>query len=169
FIVSYGDIIYEPVVLEQLLAADHAISVIIDRGWELYWKQRFENVLDDAETLQVDKSGCIISIGQKPLSIEQIEGQYIGLTAFKGEGVEVLRSVYHQAQLEAVGGQYPLRGERPFCKLYMTDILQGIIDSGFPVHQVPVWRAWLEIDSLKDIELAERSIEIDGDTFKIKI
>ena len=167
FIVSYGDIIYEAFVLEHLLAAKHAISVVVDQGWQAYWERRFENVLDDAETLQVDESDRIFSIGQKPDSLEQIEGQYIGLTAFRGEGVEVVRSVYRRAHQEAARGCNPLRGQRPFHKLYMTDILQGIIDSGFPVYQVPVQRKWLEIDSLKDLELAERSIRIHGDSFRI--
>jgi len=167
FIVSYGDIIYTPLVLEQLLKTDDAINVVVDKGWQSYWEQRFENVLNDAETLEVDVNGRIISIGQHPISLEQIRGQYIGLTAFRREGVDALRSVYQQAQRESAEGRYPLRGQRPLHKLYMTDILQGIIDSGFPVNQVAIQRGWLEIDSLNDLELAERSIEIHGDMFTI--
>lgn len=169
FIASYGDIIYEPFVLERLLASDHAVSVVIDQKWKMYWERRFKNVLDDAETLQVDRAGRITSIGQKPDSIDQIDGQYIGLTMFKGEGVDILRTVYVDAQQEADQGLNPLRGQRSPGMLYMTDILQGIIDTGFPIHQVVVDRGWLEIDSLKDLEVANRSIEVDGDKFTIAI
>ena len=168
FVVSYGDIIYEPLVLECLLTANHAISVVVDQEWQSYWERRFKNILDDAETLQVEKSGRIKCIGQEPSNIGEIDGQYIGLTMFKGEGVDALRSVYSQAKKEAAEGRNPLRGQRPFPMLYMTDILQGIIDSGFPVHQVPVQRGWLEVDSQKDLELAEHLIEAGLNSFTIK-
>ena len=163
FIVSYGDIIYETYILERLLAAKQDINVVVDHGWKPYWEQRFDNVLDDAETLEVEENGLITGIGQKPDNVEHINGQYIGLMSFLGRGVSALRSVYLQAQREDAKGRHPLRRQRSLRKLFMTDILQGIIDSGFPVYQVPIQRGWLEIDSLKDLEIAEHSIESDND------
>lgn len=168
FIMSYGDIIYEPSVLDSLLAAKQSVNVIVDMDWQMYWERRFENVLDDAETLQFDSTGRITSIGQKPKSINEIGAQYIGLMSFKGEGVDAWRSVYAQAQYEAAQGRNPLRGQRPLNKLYMTDMLQGIIDSGFPIHGVPVRRGWLEIDSLKDLEIANQSIHPVKEGFRIR-
>ncbi|CAB1075346.1 hypothetical protein JY97_00970 [Alkalispirochaeta odontotermitis] len=163
FIVSYGDIIYEVSVLERVLRDRHDIGVVVDHGWQAYWEQRFDNVLDDAETLEVDHACRIVGIGQEPESLAQIQGQYIGLMAFRGAGVEALRSVYDHAKRESAAGRNPLRGQRSFANLYMTDILQGIIDSGFPINQVPVQRGWLEIDSLRDLAVAENSIMIhDG-------
>jgi NDP-sugar pyrophosphorylase family protein len=38
----------------------------------------------------------------------------------------------------------------------MTDLLQGIIDSGFPVKAIPVKGQWIEIDTFKDLRIAER-------------
>ena len=54
------------------------------------------------------------------------------------------------------------RGERPFgcprtlAQLYMTDLLQGMIDRGDALTAVPVRRGWFEIDSIRDLEVAER-------------
>jgi choline kinase len=167
FVVSYGDILYERSVLERLLADPHEISVVVDTGWRAYWERRFANVLDDAETLQADAAGRITSIGQKPERLEQIEGQYIGLMAFRGEGVAALRAVYRQAWREDAAGRNPLRGQRPVRKLYMTDVLQGLVDAGYPVHQVPVRRGWVEIDSLRDLELAQAAVRPGRDTVTI--
>ena len=91
FVVSYGDIVYESRVLRKLLSADHPISVVVDQGWRSYWEKRFTNVLDDAETLEVNESGKITSIGQEPSCISEIQGQYIGLTSFREDGVKALR------------------------------------------------------------------------------
>lgn len=153
FIASYGDIIYEPEVLRRVLAAEHEISVAVDRGWKPYWEARFGNVLADAETLRLDAGGRIAEIGKKPTAVEEIEGQYIGLTAFRGRGVEQLRAAYRR-----------MRGERRFS---MTDLLQAIIDAGASVYQVPIERGWLEVDSLRDLELAEQALQVADDGFTI--
>ena len=168
FIISYGDVIYERSVLENLLAAENPINVVVDMDWQKYWEKRFENVLDDAETLQFDAEGKITSIGQKPVNIKEIDAQYIGLLSFRGSGVDAWRHVYAQARQEAASGRNPLRGQRPFNMLYMTDMLQGVIDYGFPMHPVPIHRGWVEIDSIKDLEIANQSFEIHGDDFRIR-
>lgn len=159
FIVSYGDIIYQPGVLKALLNDPNPISVVVDEGWESYWSARFSNVLDDAETLEMNDQGRILSIGQAPDSLEQIQAQYIGLMAFRGEGVAALRSLYEKAKIQGKDGQNPLRGQRSFENLYMTDILQGLIDDDFPVQSVKVNRGWLEVDSPDDLHLAESLVD----------
>ena len=168
FIVSYGDIFFDKSVLENLLSANQDINVVVDMDWQMYWERRFDNVLDDAETLQFDSAGRITSIGQKPKDISEINAQYIGLMSFKGRGVDIWRSVYAKAKQEAVSGRTPLRGQRPLNMLYMTDMLQGIIDSSFPIHHVPIRRGWVEIDSLKDLEIANQAIEITEENFRLK-
>ena len=168
FIVSYGDIIYEKAVLESLISAKRSINIVVDMAWQAYWESRFDNVLDDAETLQFDAAGRITSIGQKSKKISEINAQYIGLMSFKGQGVDAWKSIYKHAKQEASLGRNPLRGQRHFNMLYMTDMLQGIIDSGFPIHPVPIQRGWVEIDSLKDLEIANQLIETSEENFRIK-
>jgi hypothetical protein len=35
----------------------------------------------------------------------------------------------------------------------MTDLIQAVIDAGFPVQSVPVYGEWVEVDSVGDLEL----------------
>ena len=81
-IVSYGDIIFEKNVLQKLIDSDDGLSVVIDKNWKKYWETRFDNPLNDAESLVLD-DGYISNIGQKVNSIDQIQGQYIGLMKFQ--------------------------------------------------------------------------------------
>ena len=166
FIMSYGDIIYETSVLNKLMKSENDISVVIDSGWQEYWEERLDDVLSDAETLKLE-NGLITKIGQKPKSIDEIQGQYIGLVAFKGNGINILRQVYNDAKKQAADGKYPLRGQRPFEKMYMTDLLQGIIDAGFPLTPVVINRKWLEIDSVSDLKYAESVVTIENNNLKI--
>ena len=95
-IVSYGDIIFEKNVLKKLLSDDSDMSVIVDTNWEKYWNKRFENPLDDAESLMIDEQGYITSIGQKTQNLTQIQAQYIGLMKFQNGAINTMKSFYEK-------------------------------------------------------------------------
>ena len=63
-------------------------------NWKKYWDVRFENPLDDAESLEIDKQGYIQNIGQKVDNLEKIQGQYIGLMKFQNKGCDMVKKFY---------------------------------------------------------------------------
>lgn len=146
-IVSYGDIVYSQECLNQLLKSDADISVVVDRDWEKYWRLRSEDPLNDAESLKINSKGNIIEIGQKASSVQEIQGQYIGLMRFNKKGISILKEVFHQAIQER-----EIRGKNPE-NAYMTDLLQLIIDKGFEVKPTVISGSWIEIDSVEDTNL----------------
>jgi len=148
-IVSYGDIVFSPGVLQRLQDSPHDVSVVIDRGWQSYWQERFGNPLDDAETLKIDATGAIAEIGQVPAGLDDIQGQYIGLMKFSGKGLKALRKTFHEAKASGFLRNKPIR------KAYMTDMLQAIIDTGHPVRPVFINGGWVEIDTIDDLNLSE--------------
>ena len=158
-IVSYGDIIFERNVLQKLLDSKDDISLIIDKNWEKYWKIRFDNPLDDAETLTIDSNGYILDIGQKTSNIEMIQGQYIGLMRFQNDGVKFLRDFYDNAKKIATVNNNPLNPDIPFEKSYMTDLLWTMVDSGFKIKSIPITGGWLELDSYDDFIKYENMVE----------
>ena len=158
FVMSYGDIVYSPAVLGKLLADLSPVGVIVDRDWLSYWVMRFDDPLNDAESMRIGPNGLIQSIGQREADIGLIEGQYIGLVAFRGEGVDALRQTYDSARAAEKAGRLPFNGCRPLSKLFMTDFLQGMVDLGYPANAVPIRGGWVEVDSLKDLTLAEELI-----------
>ena len=93
-IVSYGDIIFQSSVLKKLINSVYDTSIVIDNHWKVYWEKRFENPLDDAESLSIDEFNNISSIGQKITNIDEICGQYIGLMKFQGDAINGLLSIY---------------------------------------------------------------------------
>lgn len=145
-VLAYGDIVYSRDVLRALLASTADIAVAIDLDWELYWRERNEDPLDDAETLRMDSDGHILEIGQKPTSLEQIEGQYMGLMKFSPAGLRTLREAFYQAR--AAGS---IRGKSPE-KAYMTDLLQLLVDQGNDLLAVKVHGGWVEVDTVGDLE-----------------
>jgi choline kinase len=146
-IVAYGDIVYSRAVLRELLDSKADIAVTVDKAWESYWRARNENFLEDAETLKLADDGKILEIGRKPKGLEEIQGQYMGLVKYTGRGIQALKDAYrHACDAGTLGG-------RPIEKAYMTDLIQAVIDAGFPVQSVPVYGEWVEVDSVGDLEL----------------
>jgi L-glutamine-phosphate cytidylyltransferase len=146
FIASYSDIVFEPEMISRQMNSPHPISVTIDRQWKPYWEQRFENVLEDAETLKMNEEGKILEIGAKPGDISEIQGQYVGLSGFADSAIPELEKFLNDPECPLTPGSY------------MTDLLQQLISKGISVHSSGFDAGWLEIDSLPDLDLAkERS------------
>ena len=138
-LVSYSDLFYHSDAVTRLVAVDAALGVAYDPDWLRVWSRRFADPLADAETFRIDPGGAIREIGGKPKTVEEVQGQYIGLLRFTPaawSAVEVLR-----ASLEAETRD----------RLQMTWMLQQLIDRGFPVTGVPVRSSWGEIDSEEDL------------------
>lgn len=153
-IISYADILYETVLLHKLMQAEHDINVVVDMEWRSYWERRFSDPVQDAESLKINADGTISNIGQKISNMSEPDAQYIGLIKFRKGGVEAMKNLYRNTKEGALQGKKPFGINKPFEKLYMTDLLQGMIDAGYLVHSKPVNRGWLEIDTVTDYEIA---------------
>ena len=158
-IVSYADIIYERNVLQKLIDSKQKISVVIDEKWEKYWNKRFEDPLNDVESLKINSKGNIIDIGQKTRSLEEIQGQYIGLMKFDSEGTKIISDFYHRCKEESKNGSNILNSKIEFKKSYLTDLHQGLIVDGNELKAVFVNGGWLEFDTINDFNLYQKMIK----------
>ncbi len=152
-IVSYGDIIFQDNVVQQLIESKDDFSVVIDKEWKKYWDIRFDNPLDDAESLILDSKNFIKNIGQKTITLDEIQGQYIGLMMFKGNSIEIIKKFYEKMKkLSKINGN-PLNSNLPFELSYMTDFLQGLVNENNKLKAILIKNGWLELDSIQDYEI----------------
>ncbi len=139
-IVSYADIFYESSAVRLLMNFAGPLAVTYDSNWLISWRERFGNPLLDAETFRLKPDDTLGEIGNKPRSIDEIDGQYMGLLRFTPP---------------AWGEVTRVRADLPDLdrdKMHMTGILQKIIDAGrMPVSAVRYDRYWGEIDSPEDL------------------
>ncbi|MFW5695867.1 MAG: NTP transferase domain-containing protein [Alkalispirochaeta sp.] len=148
-IVAYGDIVYQPDVLQALIDDPHPVGVVVDREWQRYWAARQEDPLIDAETMKLRDDDTIIELGKKPKSLDEVQGQYIGLMKFSREALQRIRPFYHGLDRDAVydGKDYP--------NMYMTSFLQLIADNLMPLHAVFIRNGWMEIDAPSDLAFTD--------------
>jgi choline kinase len=143
-LITYGDIIFEPRVLEALLACNAPIALTVDRQWQRYWSLRMENPLSDAETLKRD-GDRILEVGKKPKGYEEIQGQYMGLIKVRADHAPKLPAVWRALDRN---GRYD---GKDFDNMFMTSFLQHLIDSGWDVRAALVDNGWLEVDTVEDL------------------
>ena len=158
-IVSYGDIIYEKKVLQKLIECTDDLAVVVDKNWNYYWQMRFEKPLNDVESMKIDHTGFITSIGQKVQNLDDIQGQYIGLMKFQNNGIDQIKEFYKKTKNESKLGTNPLNPKLPFKQSYMTDFLQGLINANHKIKAVPIFGGWLELDSINDYQLYQKKQE----------
>ena len=153
-IVSYGDIIFEEKILRKLIDSEDDFSVIIDKNWKDYWSMRFDEPINDAESLSVDDNGYITSIGKKVKEISEIQGQYIGLMKFQNGAINTMKSFYEKCiKIFENSKINPLNPKISFGNSFMTDFLQGLIDQGVKLKAVNINNGWLELDNINDYRL----------------
>lgn len=150
-LITYGDIVFEPKIVQRVFDTSGDVVVAIDLNWLALWDIRNENPLDDAESLKMDEDGNILDIGRKVTSVNEIEGQYIGCVLARKPGLEAMMALYDSMETGAAW----LDG-RTAAQCYMTDFLRGMIATGCEVKAAPFEGGWLEFDTVEDLELYSR-------------
>ena len=147
-ITSYGDIVYNESVVESLVDCDAPMCVVVDRQWRDLWERRFDDPLDDAETLQIE-SGLVTEIGAEPAGYHEIDGQYIGLIKIRSDYVDRFINEYEQLDQESI---------------HMTRFVQHLINKEWDVAAVEIDAGWVEVDTLEDLETYRQLMGADQST-----
>lgn len=150
FILSYADILFEQRVLEGLLSAEGDHVVTVDTDWEQYWNARYGTIDHDVESLVMDQNS-ISSLGVPDVTVDEIDGRYVGLMKFSKRGARTLREVYQEAKEEYGGNAWQQSGN-VFREAYMTDLLQELIDRDYTVDAHTIEQGWLEFDTTEDYD-----------------
>lgn len=139
-VVSYSDIFYDASAVSALMNCPAKLAVTYDANWRTLWEKRFGDPLLDAETFRIKADGSLAEIGNKPKTVEEVEGQYMGLLRFTPEGwseVVRIRSTLPAEQCD---------------RMHMTGTLQKVIEAGrVPIAAVPYRDEWGEVDSADDL------------------
>ena len=139
-IVSYSDIFYSPTAVKSLMDCHASLAVTYDPNWLELWTKRFGDPLLDAETFRLTPERTLAEIGNKPKSVTEVQGQYMGLLRFTPEGwaeVVQIRSGLTSEQCD---------------KMHLTGTLQLVIEADRTAISALAYEGvWSEFDSQSDI------------------
>lgn len=149
FLVVYGNIVFRPGIVRALLADPAPLAIAYNTRWRELWSLRLADPLADAETFRLDGAGFVTELGRRPRSFDDVEGQYAGLVKVSAAAVEGFQAFY-------AGLDRTARYEgRSFDGMFMTTLLQLLIDSGARLKGVPFAGGWAEVDSVEDLRVTE--------------
>ncbi|MDI2591837.1 phosphocholine cytidylyltransferase family protein [Pseudomonas sp. 681] len=142
-VVSYGDIFYSSELVSALMQKNEDIDLAFDPQAVKLWQQRFDQPLEDMERFVID-NGRICEIGHRAETLEQIQGQYMGLFKLTPAG-------WH-----ALNGQLERLSSEQREQVDMTSLFSLLIEAGVRVGGTPTNAPWGEIDCPSDVQLYER-------------
>lgn len=141
-IVSYSDIFYDSSAIRLLKESRSSLAITFDPEWRALWRARFGDPLVDAETFRITSNGFLREIGKKPVSLEEIEGQFMGLIRFTPESWQEAQTLC--SQLNSIDRD----------RLDMTSLLNGLLArERVQISALPYSGEWGEVDSQSDLEL----------------
>lgn len=139
-VVSYSDIVYPVEHVLALMRDSSPLAITYDTLWEELWRLRQEgDPLADAETFR-EVDGRLLEIGAKPETLDQVQGQYMGLIKIAPEGWRLFKAACRELG-EDVG------------RIDMTGFLGRLLAGGVFIGAVRVDGRWCEVDTDRDLEL----------------
>ena len=141
-IISYSDIFYDRTAVGLLTNTDAHIAITYDPNWLALWEKRFVDPLCDAETFKINNRSEVLEIGGIPTSVNEVEGQYMGLIRFTPYSWETAKIIFDDLSSQDRN------------KLHMTELLNVIAsDSALQVLAIPYHGIWGEVDSPSDLNV----------------
>jgi len=155
-LVTYGDIVFEPKIVQQMLEITNDIRLAVRINWKEYYQNRTMHPLSEAENVLIE-NGRILETRKnisKALENQQI-GEFLGIMMLSSEQIKILLERYSDLKKNHTG---TFHSSSSLHMAYLTDMLQEMIDFGVRINPVFAEGRWFEIDTLEDIKNAEKSI-----------
>ena len=159
-IVSYSDVLFSEQMLRTMISANNDFAVAVDDNWRDYWEKRYDRINVDIESLVINEDGLITSIGLENPEVDDIDARYIGLLKFSKKALEQILSIWHRDFINYSDKPWQQSGKN-IRQSYMTDLLNALIQDGYPVKAVRFKNGWIEFDTNEDYERACRWV-MDG-------
>ena len=146
-VVSYADIFFSSDIFDNIFSCSSDITLVYDANWLETWRARFTNPLEDAETFRMDDNNNLLEIGQKPNTVGEIEGQYMGLLSFNKRGWQLFFEFIFSLDINEQKQIDMTTALNLFRKCNRTEI-----------KCIPFEGIWGEIDSKSDFELYSKNL-----------
>mgnify|MGYP001338860199 CR=1 FL=1 len=142
-VVCYGDILFDNDIFEFFREKNKNVMPV-NKNWLTYWKKRFKinMIKNDAEDIMI-KNNKLLNIGSK-IKKKFPKYQFMGIFKISFKTFKGMRSFYLKINDK---------------KIDMTNFINLCIKNKVIEFKTKTYsKMWYEIDSLKDIKIAEREI-----------
>lgn len=163
-ILLYGDLIFDRGILEKLLKSPGDIVLVVDRAWYDNHRKGIghpRGKVDLVTTkrppitgyrfLPSEETNAVLRIGQA-IPPDEAHGEFIGMVMLSERGSEILKEAYKLAHETHHGRRF--HEAESIEKASLTDLIQEIIDEGYEVSCVDIYKGWMEVNTFEDYQRA---------------
>jgi len=145
-LLSYGDILFRPYILDALLGTDGDIVCAVDARWQGAGHRDPARAIDAVQCAErftgsylEEDTVAITGFADSPSS-GQIDGEFIGLVKLSGQGATLVRD-----ELNA------MHEDGTLATADLPMLLQRLVDKGVAVSALYVTGHWLDVDDALDL------------------
>ena len=154
-LITYSDIWVEQEVYEGLLSTRGEVVLVADTDWRAYYVGRDQHTADEAEKIYFDEDRRVISIGkhlsETPLEKGLAVAEFPGLLKLSRDFAPKFAASFESLNAR-IERNAPFQKASRWQNAYLTDMLQQLIDDGFPLELAFIERGWAEFDTVQDLE-----------------
>ena len=152
-LISYGDILFDQVILTNLLATKAEIVLAADAAWRFRRKDsaRRDLVITEGVAVAMASSECLLKEVSGQADDTRASGEMIGLLLIRQSRIERLKELLQQLRADAPHEVDTWR---------LPDLLNRLVTLGESVHVVHSFGHWYDINTEADLQAAnERRVE----------
>ena len=156
-LIMFGDILFEEIILQQMLDSKGDIVIAVDKNWEKSYEERHDNPKSEADKVLI-KDNKVIQISAKNIEVNDDNdvGELLGLIKLSMKGSKILIDQYEKLENSHIG---KFHDAVSFKKAKFVDMLQELLSSGIVITPVSIKGKWCEIDTKHDLEIAKKMFE----------
>ena len=153
-IISFGDIIFEDKIIEQILNTKNDIVI----GVEPKWRESYEKRMDNPPTMSdfvAIKNGKIIKLSRnlKEFDEDCVVTEFSGLFKLSTKGSKIITEKYEFLEQNHSGKFHHAVSLK---KAKIIDLLQELYENGVNIEAISLNGKWCEIDTQQDLEIAKK-------------
>ena len=154
-IISYGDIIFDEKIMEQIINFDGDAGLVIDQNWKKSYKDKSKELIDKVTVIGI-RNNFIVKIGYK-MNIDYDDYdklvEFIGIIKLSKKISQILTEVFLKLEIHHHGKFH----DSPSVKLAVVpDILDELIINKINFLPIPINGNWYEIDTMEDLQQAKK-------------
>ena len=152
-IITYGDLVFEKAVIEQVIDFKGDIGIAVELDWKLHYGGRTLHPMSEADNVMFDKEGNILEIRKNIQKPDSKIGEFAGIVKLSKKGSNILLKKFYELQKSHSGRFH----NAPSLKQsIIPDMIQELIDSEINVEPIYVSGKWCEIDTPQDLQIARK-------------
>jgi len=157
-VMVYSDVLFDRQILDRLIDSPHQVTLVIDRAYQTlpFREKKLDLVVVEdparghtSRRLTLNTFKPIRLIG-KQIDKHEANYEFIGMAFFREEGIKELKRAWEEVFIKFRGRSF--YEALSVDQASFTDLVQYLIDRGYPVYGMEIEHGWSEIHSLDDYE-----------------